>query len=295
MSQQLAVAFQSGPAMNGDEVQVSYAGMSASQTTWDDSDLTQVTVTSHGRLHYEAQDWAKFRQTVTVVRGLRTIEFDVEIELLKTLGADPWTNNICSRMAWGEDAPDRYRGVHETRQAVRLERFAAPTFVEIENDGVPLCLLPQGIPFHRQSTTRILDTLLIVSGERARRFLFSIAIGAANPQSQAVQSMSPTRALPVCSPAPSSVHRFFQIEPKDVLILDSRPTWDEAGKCNGATLLLRETSSTSGQCKIHAPRDLSAANLIDLTGRTLQTMEFQRDVVVVDYHPFKLFGIQVSW
>ena len=295
LSQQLAVAIQPGTANDLEDNSSAYAGMFATQVEWDDSDLTRASVTSRGTLRQGVEEWARFRQTCTVIRGVRTIEFDVEIELLRPLSADPWTNYVCSRLAWGDDVLDRYRGMHETRQTIRLERFAAPTYVEIDNGVLPICLLPQGIPFHRQSSIRILDTLLIVAGEQSRRFQFSIAIGAGNPQNQATQSLSPALAIPIRDPARSSIHRFFHVEPKNILVLDSRPTWDDAGQCNGATLLLRETSNSAGQCKIHAPHDLKMVELVDLNGRTLQTIEFAQDAFTVEYHAFKLFGIRVSW
>jgi len=46
----------------------------------------------------------------------------------------------------------------------------APQFLDLRSAGGRTVILPGGLPFHRRGGGRMLDTLLVVQGESARRF-----------------------------------------------------------------------------------------------------------------------------
>jgi alpha-mannosidase len=229
-----------------------------------------------------------------VTRGLRTIEFEVEIELLRELSGRPWQQYVCSRLAWGDEPLGRYRGLHDTHQPVRLEKFLAPSYVHIDNGHTPLSLFCNGLAYHRQSQLRVLDSLLIVRGESARKFHFAIGVGIETPHLTASQRGSDCLTIPLQASAPSQ-QRFFHLASKNLLVVDSAPTFTPTGNCNGAILRFREAVGASGQAKLYAPAKLKGAKLLDLAGKPLEALPVTDDQVTLEYHGYKLFTLQLFW
>ncbi len=56
-------------------------------------------------------------------------------------------------------------------------------------------LLTGGLPYHRRSSMRVIDSLLIVRGESSRRFSLGIGIDVANPAAAAADLIAPCTVL----------------------------------------------------------------------------------------------------
>lgn len=276
------------------ESQSEYSAMRAERVEFEVLDPLRSRVVSTGSLWDGTIRRGDFRQTVCVSRGSRQIELDVEFDLPAPPRGEPWRDYVSSRLAWNEDAMDRFRGVHDSHQPLRLEKFAAPTYVHIENGYLPITLFTKGLPFHRQSALRILDTLLIVAGETGRQFQFSIGLGVAHPQNTWLHSyLEPIRFETRADSNQSS--RIFHLSQRNVVVIDSWPNFHDSGECSGVTLRLRETCGRRGDLTIHSPRPLKGAKALDLTGRSLEGLAVHDDQVHLEYHEFKLFTVQMFW
>jgi hypothetical protein len=231
---------------------------------------------------------------MSVTRGTRTIEFEVEIELQRELAGPPWQQYACSRLAWGDEPLGRYRGLHDTHQPVRLEKFLAPTYLHVDNGHTPLTLFSDGLAYHRQSQIRVLDSLLVVRGESSRLFRFAIGVGIETPHLTASQRGSDCLTIPLEAKSPAQ-QRFFHLASKNLLVVDSAPTFDATGNCNGAILRLREAVGSSGQAVVYAPAKLKGAKLLDLSGKPLEALPVTDDRVTLEYHGHKLFTLQLFW
>lgn len=293
LSQQLALLVDA--TQESDEnPHAGFARMQTHSLNFDTSQPLQVTCHAAGILHYLGEEWATWQQQITVFRGLRTIEFAAKVELSRQLAPKPWQQYLCSRLAWGDEALGRFRGLHDTHQAVRLEKFLAPTYVHIDNGHLPITLLSDGLSWHRQSQLRILDTLLVVAGETTREFRFGIGVGLEAPHVTASQRGLTPLMLPVQADAPLQ-QRLFHLTGRNLSIVDSWPTFDAESNCNGAVLRLRESLGNSGKSTLFAPRKLKGARLLDLLGNPLESLTVTDDQVALEYHGHKLFTLQLYW
>ena len=293
LSQQLAILID--PARESEQEPLAgFARMQAEKISFDSSQPLTANCHSQGSLIFGEETWARFRQKISITRGIRTIEFEVEIELLRELDGRPWQQYVCSRLAWGDEPLGRYRGLHDTQQPVRLEKFLAPSYLHVDNGHTPLTLFSDGLAYHRQSQLRVLDSLLIVRGESARRFRFAIGVGIETPHLTASQRPSDCLAIPLEATTPSQ-QRFFHLASKNPLVVDSTPTFHSNGSCNGAILRFRESVGASGQAVLYAPAKLIGAKLLDLSGKPLEALSVTDDRVTLEYHGYKLFTLQLFW
>ena len=70
-----------------------------------------------------------------------------------------------------------------------------PLYVEIEDGELRTTILTAGLPFHRRTGYRMLDTLLVVRGEtQARKFNFGIGVELKNPLPER-GDLAPTAAV----------------------------------------------------------------------------------------------------
>lgn len=277
-----------------DDPQAGFARMQADSVSFDTSHPLQASCLASGTLVEGDVAWARFRQQLVVTRGLRTIDFLIELELLRELDGKPWEQYICSRLAWSDEPLGCYRGLHDTQQPVRLEKFLAPAYLLIDNGHLPLTLLCDGLPWHRRSGLRVLDSLLVVAAESARQFRFGIGVGLDSPQHTAAQRGSLPLTFPSAARVPAQ-QWLFHLAARNLCVVDSWPTWDSAARNSGAVLRIRESLGKSGQATLYAPRKLKGARLLDLVGNPLEALTVTDDQVVLEYHGYKLFTLQLYW
>ncbi len=128
----------------------------------------------------------------------------IDIEFSETLRSDPWNSYIAARFAWDDSAATVYRGVQLNRQATTARRIEAPEYVEIEGGSGSTTILTGGHPYHRRTGDRALDTLLIVRGETARRFVLGIGLDVPHPHVAALELLSPPLMVTEVNRAPTA-------------------------------------------------------------------------------------------
>ena len=89
----------------------------------------------------------------------------------------------------------------------------APEYVDVESPSGHITLLTGGLPYHRRSEGRMLDSLLVVRGERERSFRVGIGVSLAQPAAAAMELMTPGMVLADHgSPGTTATGWFFHVD-----------------------------------------------------------------------------------
>jgi alpha-mannosidase len=188
-------------------------------------------ITTRGRLlTKKGEVCARFVQQYQVSRGSRVLRLDIQIELLRELQADPWNSYCACRFAWANEAASLFRGIHEARQLAEGKRLEAPLYLEVESADERTSILTGGLPYHRRTSPRMLDTLLIVRGETAQRFQLGIAIDAPQPLVDAIGLLAPTTHAfaTAAPPAPATSGWLFHLDTRTVVATHVEPLVEES-------------------------------------------------------------------
>ena len=177
-------------------------------------------ITSRGSLvDAEGRKLAGFEQRTQVWRASRMIRIEIELDPLEELRADPWNSYYAARFAWNDPTADLFRGVQGGRHPTEAKRIEAPEYIEIDSPQGRTSLLTGGLPYHRRSAMRIVDSLLVVRGETSRRFSLAIGIDVTNPAAAAADLIAPQTVLaqtaaPLAGPASGWL---FHIDSRSVI------------------------------------------------------------------------------
>jgi len=303
LSEQLAVRFASDPSKPGDlwrdpDETARYSTMAADalEITAADQDFGQIT--SSGWLLDESQQrLVSFRQRVSLWSGSRLVEVRVELGAFEQLGQDPWTSYVAARFAWSEDDADIFRSVALTRVKTEAKHIEAPHFLEVESARGRLAILTAGLPYHRRSGSRMLDTLLQVRGESARVFRFGIGVGVSQPAAAALEMLTPATVSQAAESPPSSVSGWlFHLDARNVVAThwESVPTPTGAGIA-GFRVRLLETMGQAGRVQLRAFRPPVHARQIDAAGNTILELPIEGDKIVMHLAEYEWIFVEATW
>lgn len=239
---------------------------------------------------------ATFRQRVRLWRGRPLIEVEFDITPVKPLEGEPWTNYYAARWAWKNEDAALTKGVLQSAQPVHGERIEASDYVEIADASQRFALLTSGLPFHRRTGPRMLDTLLLVAGEPSGPRTLQIVLDQPFPMQAAISVMTPPLAIPVDrGPAASGPSGWlFHLGAKNVVLLRIQPLSDPAKR--GCVLRLLETEGRAKAFKVHAFRRPATARQCDFLGQTISTLGIDSDgAVIVDIGAFEVCELELSW
>jgi len=259
------------------------------------------------------QKIAGFRQTFRVWRGRPLLEIETELEPQKSPSGDPWSSYYGARFAWNAVDASLTQSVLGAAQPVQGQRIESPDYLEIANSEERLTLLPLGLPFHRRTGPRMLDTLMLVDGESARRFRMVIAFDQHYPMQTALDVAS--EIIPVRTesgpPRAGQTGWFYHLDTRCVQVLrvtgllDEPADPEEAGQESseptaspteaGFALRLQETEGRYQSFYVELFRTPVSCRLRDFRGRTLNLLEPVRDGVRVDLSPFALVDLEVRF
>ena len=175
-------------------------------------------VASRGRLmDRDGQIVARFVETVTLRRGSRLIEVEIELTVNRQPGPDPWESYYAARFAWGDDLAELVRGVGFSGEVTESTILEAPQFVDLRLNDEHTTIFTAGLPYHRRLGPHKLDTLLLVAGETSRKFRFGIGLDLPHPAPMAMEFLTPDLVL-AQSPSPSSPFGWlFHLDAKNVV------------------------------------------------------------------------------
>ena len=148
--------------------------------------------------------------------------------------ADPWNSYYAARFAWPDDSAQLARGVSLARVKTEATRLEAPEFVDVESPAGHVTILTGGLPYHRRTGARMLDSLLVVRGERARQFNLGIGVDLPQPAAAALEFMTPPTLWLGEAPPPASSHGWlFHVDAKNVLATHWEPLVDDTADPDG--------------------------------------------------------------
>jgi alpha-mannosidase len=272
-----------------------YTQMVAQQTKTIASSPIYGAIESQGRLvKPNGETVAEFRQQVSLWRGSRIVELNIELDLQEKLRADPWKSYVANRLAWGDEGATVTRNFHEIQQAVDGRRIAAPLYLQIDNGSHKVCVLPNGLPYHRLTGLRMLDTLLMVRGESRCSFKLALGVNIPQPYFAACQSMlDPTLVSGVDRPTPDHAW-LFHLGARNV----TATHWEsiaEGGKTVGVRCRLLETAGNACRAKVAASRNLTSARILDFRGEPMADCPLDDGKAVVEMTPYEWSQVEMRW
>ncbi len=301
-SQQLALRLPGRRQQAGEERQdpddaANYSVMAA--------DSIEVTANSHalgeivtkGRLmDREGQTLAEFEQPFQLWRGSRVLRLDIQLDPKVEPKADPWNSYYCCRFAWSEEASDLSRTLNQTRVPVSSKRIEAPLYIDIEGVKTRTAILTGGLPFHRQIGLKMLDTLLLVRGESARRFQLGVGIELTHPMHEALSLLAPPPMVyqTAAPPSPSNSSWLFHVDAKNVVATHWEPVV-EGDQVTGFRVRLLETTGRPARVGLSCFREPDRAKQVNFRGEPLSDCKIEEGKIRLELAAHEWTEVEAMW
>jgi alpha-mannosidase len=254
-------------------------------------------ITSSGRLlSPRGELLASFRQRYRVWRGSRVLQVSIELDPAAHPGDDPWESYYACRFAWSDDTAELWRGVNELRERAEAKRLEAPLYIDIDEGGTNVVILTGGLPFHRRTDPRMLDSLLIVRGERSRSFEMGIGMDVKYPLSEAMALLTPPTMIPRTAgpPVGSAQGWMFHLDSRNVTATSWTPLVQD-GCVRGFRVRLLETGGRTVHTRLRAYRAVSAAYKLDFAGQTTGSCPVRDGSVAIDLGSHEWLELEARW
>ena len=259
-------------------------------------------LTSSGKLLDGSECLADFEQTVTLWRGKPIAEVQIAIELHTELKKSV-NHYLCSRLAWKNETARVIANSQEDRAEITSDWFNATNFVEIEQDENRLLMLTGGLPFHRRSTRRMLDSLLIVGKETERDFRIGLGVNVPYAMAAAVDWLTPTVALkaPVENSKQAKTQDakwLFHFSSKNILVTHWQPIFESGDRWSGVRLRIKETEGRNGELSIRCPHEIDSGQKETLANDFLQSYEVSNDEptkLKLEFGRYDFFQLSIHW
>ena len=249
-----------------------------------------------GRLVFpEGEVAARFSETVKIRSQSRVLEFNLTLEPLMEWDDDRWNSYIAVRYAWDDDTFTLRGNLNDTLHVLpdRM-RLHSPMLLDLRHDTASLSLFSEGLPFHRRSDARQLDTLLMVKGETHPQFRWGIGVNMKNPMCAAHNfALKQKEYVFPANNAPKIPSAWlFQIEANNVIALHWEPVYEEE-KCVGYWVYLQEIEGRRGHFPLRSFVKPVKASAMNFMGKEIKTFKTQDDAVLIDMHVYELLPLLV--
>jgi alpha-mannosidase len=295
LAQQIALRLPHGGEPGSDQ---NYSIMAADSLQVTSAGPVLGEMVSRGRLlDREGRRVAGFCQTTRVRRGSRVIEVEIELDTDRQPGPNPWDSYYAVRFAWKDETAKLHRSVSLANVPTELTQFESPHFVDICRAKQHTTLLCGGLPYHRRLGLRMLDTLLAVQGETARRFRFGIGIDVPNPASAALAFLSPPLVLADQPSPPSASGWLFHLDCRNVLATHWQwlPASDNGEQGAGVRVRLLETDGCGVRLGMRCFRKVASACEIDKNGAPSANLAVNGDRIDVPIGPHEWVEVDVRF
>ena len=237
-----------------------------------------------------------YRQVTRVVRGRPNIDVEIEIDMQRTPSGDPWTNYVGCRFAWKHTTASITASMQQGAQVNGRQRIEAPQYLEIADDDFRTTILTPGLPFHRKTGDRMLDTLLMTEGESARKFSFSIAIDSKYPMQSYLDSFSEPIVIPTETVPPEGGQQgwLFFVGAPNVQLTRILPIRNSEER-NGFVVRLLETEGRTKTFPLKCFRTPQSARQIDFNGNSVHTLQVQDDQVTIEIAPYEICDVELIY
>jgi alpha-mannosidase len=301
LSQQLALRIPGERGRAGDtwrdpDELATYSVMAADEVRVVTSSLALGEVESRGRLlDNNGQILATFRQTYRLWRGSRVLQLDIELDPRTEPTSDPWNSYYACRFAWSDETASLFSSVNQTRQPVSQARLEAPLYVEVEAGEQRTTILTGGLPYHRRVGSRMLDSLLVVRGERARSFRIGVGLDLPFILPEAIGLLTPPLVRREDGPPPTPNNCWlFHVDARSVVATHwSAVVQDE--KLVGIRARFLESAGRGVRAKLSAFRAFTAARQVNFLGETLSELPIAEGKVVLDLSGHEWIEFEARW
>ncbi|MEZ6053272.1 MAG: hypothetical protein R3C02_18095 [Planctomycetaceae bacterium] len=246
---------------------------------------------------------ADYRQSVRVWRGIPTIEVNIELDTKRLPEGDPWSNFYATRWAWNDSTATLTCSVQEGAHPMSADRIEAPHFIEIADGDFRTTIHPVGLPFHRKTGPRMIDSLLIVACETKRQFRFVVSVDEQFPMEVSRTAFNPAEPVVLTrGPKQSTSGWFFHVDAHNVQITQLLPP-SAANENSGVEtsnnlkvcVRLRETEGRHRKVRLNCFRSPASARQCDFLGNTITDLSIDDDTVVVDVTAFEICDIEIRF
>jgi alpha-mannosidase len=252
-------------------------------------------VVARGRLvDREAQRLGGFTQTTRVRRGSRIIELEIELDVGRQPGPGAWQSYYAARFAWSDATANLYRSVNMANLPTDAVQLETPHFVDVRAGKVRTTLLCGGLPYHRRFGLRKLDTLLVVRGERSRRFRLGIGIDVPHPMAAALDFLAPKAVVSGvhCPTVPAAW--LFHLDARNVVATHWEPIVEEDCVA-GLRVRLLETDGLDVALALRCLRPIVSAHKAPLGEAAPQELPIDDDCITVALHPHEWADVEARF
>lgn len=237
---------------------------------------------------------AGFVQTTRLERGSRLLDLHIELDPEMQPDPEPWKSYYCARFAWDDESAELRRGLHGVARPASSTCLESTQFVEIRSGSASTAILTDGLPYHRRQGYRMLDTLLIVQGETARRFRLGVGFDLPHLPAAAQDFLTPQFVLPGASQPPSSTGWLFHLDARNVIASDWQPVV-ESGQVAGFRVALLETEGRRATMSLRCFRTPGRAWKLAATAEAQTELPIEEDRVRVPIGPYEYSRIECRW
>lgn len=244
---------------------------------------------------------ATFRQTFQLWRGRPILDVKIELNVQVEPEGNPWDHYYAARFAWGDSTASLTRSLLESAHAFQGERFEGPHYFEIAEGEERVTILNHGLPFHRKTGPRMLDSMLVVEGETRREFEFSIALNQNFPMQLARNVMVPAGqySSPAGPPRMGDQGWLFHVSTSNVQItrvMDLKPDELNSGVArSGFAVRLIETEGLHRSIKLRCFKSPVSARQRDFQGKTVVELPIEDDAVLVEMSLYEIAEIEICF
>tara|TARA_R110002111_G_scaffold262504_1_gene338938 strand:- start:114461 stop:117379 length:2919 start_codon:yes stop_codon:yes gene_type:complete len=246
---------------------------------------------------------ATFRQTFQLWRGRPVLDVKIELDVLTMPDGNPWDHYYAARFAWGDSTASLTRSLLESAHSFQGERFESPHYFEIAEGEERVTILNHGLPFHRKTGPRMLDSMLIVEGETKREFAFSIAVNQNFPMQMAKNVMVPAGQVlsPLGPPRMGETGWLFHVDASNVQItrvMDLMPQEPDSPDTEtrvrtGFAVRLIETEGVHRSVKLRCWKSPVSARQRNFHGKTIVELPVEEDAVLVEMTQYEIAEIEI--
>jgi alpha-mannosidase len=230
-------------------------------------------------------------QTTSVDRVQPRIQIHLRLEDIKSsVKGNPWLTYYGCRFAWDNESAVITRAVMGQAGGFRAERFESPDYIEVSDHDHRLMIVSHGRPYHRRSGPRMLDSLLIVEGESAREFQFTIEFDQPFPLRTAADAMTPISVMQTTGTTPSGAASgwILGLSAKNVEIVNTRHKAATDEESESLNLLLSETDGVPVDCLIKTARKPTAAFAINAEMTEKSSLAISDQGTLISLTAFKI-------
>ncbi len=246
---------------------------------------------------------ARFVQISRLLKYQPRIEIEVELSDVKVPDGDPWNQYFCLRFAWDDSAAAITRCLLDGAQGFGGERIETTEYLEIATESERLTIVPHGLPYHRKTGSRMLDTLLVVAGETARHFRCTVALDESYPLETARSVLSPVLVEPVTgTPRGGQTGWLLHLDARNVQLTQLREVhpWKVATdegelpvEGPGFAVRLIETEGRSRPIRLRCFRQPLRARVVDLAGETVRELPIEDDSVMITLVEYEVADVEL--